>query len=99
MTIFVDEPVPNSVKGSRGKHWCHLWSDTSDEELDAFAESIGLKSEWAQISRGAFIRRFYHYDLAPNKHAQAIEQGAVEIALNDYIRRVIQNGSDYHDRD
>jgi hypothetical protein len=50
--------------GARNQHrWCHLASTTSDDELHAFAELLGL-------SRRSFDRD--HYDLTPARQAMAI---------------------------
>lgn len=63
--------------GSRnGNAWCHMVSDVSDDELDAFALHIGLKVRW---------RDHDHYDLTPGKRILAIRAGAKEIGPNELL--------------
>lgn len=80
MTIYVDD-ITSYASGD----WCHMWTDGTREELDRFAVGIGLKTKWAQTSRGR-IGEFYHYDLRPSKRILAIKRGAVEMQLMDWIR-------------
>jgi hypothetical protein len=63
--------------GALNQHlWCHLGSTTSDDELHAFAEVLGL-------SRRSFDRD--HYDLTPSRRAIAIELGAVEVTADELM--------------
>lgn len=92
MTVYVDEirdygrkeDAPPDRPFWYGK-WSHLWSDTSDAELDAFARRIGLKRSWAQLSRG-MSGRFYHYDVRPTKRGLALKRGAVFIPFNEWLK-------------
>lgn len=52
---------------------CHLRGDTL-EELQAFADQLGLKRSWLQCSHRN--PRFWHYDLTANMRAKAIALGA-----------------------
>ena len=81
--IYVD-PIQTHPSGD----WCHMWSDTSDEELDAFARVMGLRRGWAHTSRGYTLHRFYHYDLRPAQRETALEQGAQPMRLKDYLYRL-----------
>jgi hypothetical protein len=66
-----------------GSLWCHMWSDSEDpEELQQFAESIGLRRGYLQDTPG-----FPHYDLVPAKRTLAVSKGAVETTLRDWIRK------------
>ena len=50
--ILVDGVTRYGAELTRGlpsSRWCHMVSDTSEEELHAFAARIGLKREWAQL--------------------------------------------------
>ena len=49
------------------KHWCHMVSDTSFDELHAFAAALGIPRERFQRD---------HYDLPPILRARAVAQGA-----------------------
>ena len=80
--IYVD-PIQQHPSGA----WCHLWSDTSDEELDAFARVLGLRRGWAHTSYGYTLQRFYHYDLRPAQRERALQQGAQAIRLKDFLYR------------
>lgn len=78
MAVYVDGiSTHDFVKGAAarwGKRWSHLTADTEDE-LHAFAASIGLKRAWAQ-KMGTL---FFHYDVIPSKRGQAVQKGAIEI--------------------
>ena len=68
----------------RWKRWCHMVSDTSEEELHEFAQKIGLKREWAQLRPEASAA---HYDLTPTKRELAILLGAVEVSSKELVKR------------
>jgi hypothetical protein len=86
MTVYVDQlkeyPVTAISKRAQkwGQKWCHMWSDDIDQ-LHAMAKHIGLKQEYFQDGK------FKHYDLIPFKRAKAIEFGAIEMSLKDWLRR------------
>lgn len=90
MAIFVDKISVYPAEmchGLPGRSWCHLVSDTSDEELHAFAASIGMKRAWAQLPPKASTP---HYDLTPSRRAAAVKAGAIEadrLTFVDAIRR------------
>lgn len=63
---------------------CHLIADTN-EELHAFAESIGLKRCWFQAKASG-----PHYDLTASKRVRAVARGAVELddrGFHEILRR------------
>lgn len=83
MSVYVDQvyvhPASRGTQahrvGSRyGHRWCHLLGD-SEEELHAFATSIGMKREWFDPRDGVG----FHYNLVPPKRELALRRGAVEI--------------------
>lgn len=84
MTVYVDDPMM-FIRG-RFRGYCHMWTDGTHDELDAFAVSIGLKKEWAQEKRGAIVKDFYHYDISPFYRERALLKGAHYMALGDYVR-------------
>lgn len=83
--LFVSESKDPQAKfvGTRtGHRWCHMWCAVGDEEhLHKMAKSIGMKKEWFQNKKD-----FPHYDLVPSKRKIAIEKGAIEYSLYDWIR-------------
>lgn len=82
MTIYVDtiQGYPADMcRGLPGRQWCHMISDTSDEELHEFAAKIGMKRSWSQPKSSP------HYDLTPSRRAKAVQLGAVEVTRNDFV--------------
>ena len=61
------------------KHWSHMVSDESFEELHAFATRLGIPR-----------RRFQgdHYDLPPHLRARAVALGAVEVGTRELTGRM-----------
>lgn len=75
MTILVDR----AVWPWRGHHWAHLVSDTSYDELHAFAAELG-------IPRRAF--QGDHYDVPAWLRIEAIEAGARPVDGRELVRRL-----------
>lgn len=76
MSVYVD-PMMACVPNEKWK-WsenCHMFADT-DEELHAFAESMGLKRAWHQKSPPASLS---HYDLTRGMRSKALTLGAVSV--------------------
>lgn len=79
MTVLIDPPmVP-----WRGRLWSHLVSDSSYEELHAFAAALGVPE------RG-FDRD--HYDIPEEYYAAAVEAGAEPVSSKELVRRLIASG-------
>lgn len=65
----------------------HMVSDTSLEELHAFARRIDLGRSWFRGVR----RRHPHYDLTtPTRRAEALYAGAKEVSSADLARRMVR---------
>jgi hypothetical protein len=79
MAILVDDLREYSHTRLPFRHWCHLVSDTSFEELHEFAARIG-------IPRHRFQRD--HYDLPPHVRARAVENGAREVSTRELTQRM-----------
>ena len=79
MAVLVDELREYPHVRFAVKHWCHMVSDESFEELHAFASALG-------IPRGRFQRD--HYDLPPALRARAVAQGAQEVTIDELARRM-----------
>lgn len=60
----------------RGMAFCHMISDTSLDELHAFAQWVGVPSR-------AFGGD--HYDIPEHVRAIAIEEGAVEVSSREVV--------------
>lgn len=72
MAILVDPPsVPR-----HGRLWCHLASDTSFEELHAFAAGLGFP-------RAAFHRD--HYDVTAERYEAVVAAGALPVASRELV--------------
>jgi Protein of unknown function (DUF4031) len=83
--LFVDE-----LRVYAKKQWCHLFSDCSTDELHEFANSLGLKKCWFQNKKN---KSFPHYDLVSSKRRLAIQLGAKEISLKEFLKERMTNGS------
>jgi Protein of unknown function (DUF4031) len=67
----------------RGRLWCHLVSDTSFEELHAFAAGCGIPDR-------AFERD--HYDVPLERRAEVVAEGAVEVRSRELVERITAAG-------
>jgi hypothetical protein len=77
--ILVDEirEYPHALLPFR--HWCHLVSDESFDELHAFAARIGIPRHRFQGD---------HYDLPPHLRARAVALGAREVGTRELTQRM-----------
>jgi Protein of unknown function (DUF4031) len=79
MAVYVDEAIWHW----RGRRWCHLTADDS-EELHRFAAGLGLRRHWFQSKPG---RPWHdHYDLPEEVRALAVEHGAVPVTTGEMGR-------------
>ncbi|MFT4009567.1 MAG: DUF4031 domain-containing protein [Nocardioidaceae bacterium] len=77
--ILIDPPlVP-----SRGRLWSHLVSDTSYEELHAFATANGIPAR-------AFDRD--HYDVPGDYYEALVAAGAVPVRPRELVLRLRASG-------
>ncbi len=79
MTVLIDPPIwpaHNTV-------WCHLVSDTSLDELHAFARAAGLP-----------LRAFDHdhYDVPERNYVTLVSRGAVAVTGKELHRRLQASG-------
>lgn len=82
--IYVDELFEWHSDDWRKGWWCHMWSDTSTEELVAFARSLGLEDSWLQHRGRGRLQE--HYDLRPGTRALALRRGATATQAAAFIR-------------
>lgn len=77
--ILIDPPaVP-----SRGRLWSHLASDTSFEELHAFARSL-------DIPERGFDRD--HYDVPEEWYDAVVAAGAEPVTSRELVKRLVAAG-------
>ena len=67
----------------RGRQWAHLVSDSSYDELHAFAEQLG-------VPRRAF--QGDHYDVPAELRQQALTIGATAVDSRELVRRLRRAG-------
>ena len=79
MTVFIDRPD----WPGHGRLWSHMISDTSYDELHAFADRLG-------IPRRAFERD--HYDVVSDRYASALEAGAQPATSREIVRMLYAAG-------
>jgi hypothetical protein len=77
--ILIDPPVWPGW----GRTWSHLVSDTSLDELHAFARAHGIPA------RG-FDRD--HYDVPAEMYDRLVEAGATAVTSRELVRRLIDSG-------
>ena len=77
--ILIDPP---NAPG-RGRLWSHLASDTSYDELHAFAREIGVPE------RG-FDRD--HYDVPSEWYDRVVEAGATPVSSRELVTRLVKAG-------
>lgn len=63
----------------RGRRWCHLVSDSSLDELHAFADANGVPRRGFQGD---------HYDIPEEYRAAMIEGGATVVESRELVRRL-----------
>jgi hypothetical protein len=73
VTVYIDPPT----WPGHGRMWSHLISDTSFEELQVFADELG-------VPRRAFERD--HYDIPSHRYADVVAAGAVEVSSREVVR-------------
>jgi hypothetical protein len=79
VALMIDPPaVP-----SRGRLWSHLASDTSYDELHAFARELGIPE------RG-FDRD--HYDVPQEWYDAVVALGAEPVSSRELVRRLVASG-------
>ncbi|GAA4376600.1 DUF4031 domain-containing protein [Paeniglutamicibacter cryotolerans] len=79
MAILIDPPL----WPAHGTLFSHLVSDTSIEELHAFARTAGLPER-------AFDRD--HYDVPQRRQATLVAAGALPVSASELVRRLLRSG-------
>jgi Protein of unknown function (DUF4031) len=86
LAILIDSFYNGARGPSRYRHRrCgHLVSDSSLEELHAFAESLGLKRAWLHV------KSIPHYDLTGDIYQLALDRGAILVSSREIVRRAVR---------
>ncbi|MBN0045031.1 DUF4031 domain-containing protein [Streptomyces actuosus] len=79
MTVYIDPPG----WPGHGRLWSHLVSDSSYDELHAFAARLGVPPR-------AFERD--HYDIPSDRYADVVGAGAVEVSSREVVRLLHGSG-------
>jgi Protein of unknown function (DUF4031) len=79
VSILVDA----AVWPHRGDHWAHLISDSSYEELHAFAGGLGIPRRGFQGD---------HYDVPSAVRELALRNGAEAVSSRELLRRLVAAG-------
>lgn len=75
--------VDDAIWPAHGRLWAHLVSDTSYDELHAFAER-------AQLPRRGFDRD--HYDVPEDRVRSLVELGATPVSPRELRNRLVASG-------
>ena len=79
MTVLIDPPL----WPKHGTVWSHLVSDTSIEELVAFAERMGIPTRGFDLD---------HYDVPQERYDELVAAGAVAVPARELVRRLRASG-------
>ncbi|MBW8017094.1 MAG: DUF4031 domain-containing protein [Planctomycetes bacterium] len=87
MSVYVDSMKPCVPTNYwRYNKSCHLVAD-SVPELHRFADQLGLKKSWFQEKSSP------HYDLTEGMRAKAVELGAIELSIIEFVKVIQRNRS------
>lgn len=79
MTIMIDDArVP-----AHDRHWCHLASDTSFDELHAFARLFDIPERGFDGD---------HYDVPSDRRNDLVDAGAEAVTSRELVHRLRQAG-------
>jgi hypothetical protein len=76
MSVYVDQ----SIWQFKNMIMCHMIADDI-KELHKMADLIGIKRKWFQN------KKIPHYDICKTKRKLAIENGAIEIDIREFIKK------------
>ena len=79
MTVLIDPPL----WPAHGRLWSHLVSDTSLEELHAFAAANGVPARGFDLD---------HYDVPDSAQAALVAAGAQPVSAGELLRRLRAGG-------
>ena len=79
MTVLIDTPL----WPKHGTVWAHLVSDRSIEELQDFAERVGLPRRGFDLD---------HYDVPVERYEELVAAGAEPVSPRELVRRLAASG-------
>jgi len=79
VTVLIDDPI----WPAHGRHWSHLVSDSSLDELHAFARRNDLPPRSFDLD---------HYDVPEEALPRLIAAGAQHVSGKELVRRLIGSG-------
>lgn len=86
MSVLIDEPI----WPAHGTFWAHLVSDTSYDELHAFAAAAGIPERGFDND---------HYDVPEQKWEELVARGAEPVTGRELLRRLQASGLRVRQRD
>ena len=86
MAILIDDPR----WPAHGRLWAHLVTDSSLDELHAFAQRNGIPRRAFDVD---------HYDVPAEAHARLVAAGAEHVDGHELVRRLIASGLRVRARD
>ena len=79
MAVLIDPPV----WPAHHRLWSHLVSDSSLEELHAFAAACGIPRRGFDLD---------HYDVPEDRYDDLVAAGAVPVTGRELLRRLVASG-------
>jgi hypothetical protein len=79
MAVLIDQPR----WPAHGRLWSHLVSDTSLEELHAFAAAAGLPARSFDLD---------HYDVPEERYVELVAAGAEPVTIRGLVTRLQASG-------
>ena len=86
MTVLIDQPIWTA----HNTLWAHIVSDTSLEELHAFAEAAGIPRRGFDLD---------HYDVPAHKWHELVALGAQPVGVREFVQRLEASGLRVPQRD
>ena len=86
MTVLIDQ----AIWPAHDTLWAHIVSDTSLEELHAFAAAAGIPRRGFDLD---------HYDVPARKWGELVALGAEPVGVREFVRRLEASGLRVAQRD
>ena len=86
MTVLIDQPI----WPAHDTLWAHIISDTSLEELHAFAAAAGIPRRGFDLD---------HYDVPARMWSELVALGAEPVSVREFVTRLAASGLRVAQRD